>query len=307
MVCALLWSPLALAAAKSIPESGSYLFAYFSASRSSKGDGLHLAFSNDGLNWKEIKRGKIYFKPRQGMFRDPFILQGPDQTFHLTWTSAEKEIGYANSRTLLAWQDEKYLPVMANEALARNCWAPEIFYIEEKKLFMVYWSTTIPGRFPETGNSGDNGLNHRLYYTTTAEFNSFSPTKLLLDPGFNCIDADIVKAGENYIMFLKNETAKPVKKFVATLTAPSPEGPFSHPSEPLTPAWSEGPSALKIGSQWLVYFDRYAKKRYGVVVSEDLERWQDLSDSLKMPRGARHGCAFPVSREILDRLKSTAP
>ena len=60
---------------------------------------------------------------------------------------------------------------------------------------MIYWSTTIPGRFPETEAFGDKGLNHRLYYTTTSDFTDFTDTKLLLDPGFNVIDAVIVKVG----------------------------------------------------------------------------------------------------------------
>jgi len=298
MLCG--WIPAFAAAAEKSEVS---LFAYFTEQQGSQGDGLHLASSPDGLEWKEIHRDRLYFAPMLGMFRDPFIMQGPDGTFHMVWTSGKKEIGYASSRDLLQWWDEKYIRVMAHEWKARNCWAPEIFYDETRRRFMIYWSTTIPGRFPETDKSGNKGLNHRIYYTVTSDFNSFSPTRLLVDPGFNCIDADIVKAGNDYLMFLKNETLKPVKKFIVVLRSKDPEGPWGPASDPITDSWSEGPSAIKINNQWFLYFDLYAQKKYGLVVSQDLSPWQNLGSRLKMPRPARHGCAFRISPELFAELR----
>jgi len=43
-----------------------------------------------------------------------------------------------------------------------------------------------------TGN-GEEGLNHRIYGTTTRDFWTFSPTRLFYEPGFNVIDATIVR------------------------------------------------------------------------------------------------------------------
>ncbi len=283
-------------------DDSGYLFAYFKSGHQSRGDGLHLAWSRDGTTWKKLNHGRVYFKPRQGMFRDPFVLQGPDGIFRMTWTSAEKEIGYAQSSDLINWTDEKYLPVMAHEPQARNCWAPEMFYDDQKKQFLIFWSTTIPGKFPQTDPAGDQGYNHRIYYVTTKDFQTFSPTRLLFDPGFNCIDATMLKAGSGYYMFLKNETLKPVKKFIVHAQAQSPEGPWGPVSEPLTPSWSEGPTVIKIGEQWFLYYDLYAKKKYGLSVSSDLIRWQDRSAQLKMPRGARHGCVLKVSGEFFSEL-----
>jgi len=283
-------------------EDGVYLFAYFKSFWNSSGDGLHLAWSRDGLDWKKLNGGRIYFKPRQGAFRDPFILQGPDGIFHMTWTSQAKSIGYAASRDLVAWTDEKYLPVMKQEPGALNCWAPEMFYDQAKKQFLVFWSTTIPGRFPETDSAGDYQYNHRIYYTTTTDFQTFSPARLFFDPGFNCIDATIIKAGDEYVLFLKNETLKPMKKYIVSAQAKSPEGPFGPVSDPITPSWSEGPSALRIGDQWFLYYDLYAANRYGLSGSEDLKEWRDLSSKLELPGGARHGCGFKISRQIFLKL-----
>jgi hypothetical protein len=50
---------------------------------------------------------------------------------------------------------------------------------------VIFWSTTIPGRFPKTDGAGDG--NHRIYCTPTRDFTpgSFSPTRLFFDGGFN--------------------------------------------------------------------------------------------------------------------------
>jgi hypothetical protein len=98
---------------------------------------------------------------------------------------------------------------MEHEDSARNCWAPEIFYDKPSKQYMIYWATTIPGRFGKGDTSGDSKYNHRMYYCTTKDFKKFSPTQLLYDHGFNVIDATIQKEGKQYVMFLKDETRYP--------------------------------------------------------------------------------------------------
>ena len=82
--------------------------------------------------------------------------------------------------------------------------------IKSLNFSMIYWATTIPGRFPETDTTGDDGYNHRMYYTTTQDFVHFSDTKLLYDQGFNVIDATIQQIDGQYVMFLKNEVKYPI-------------------------------------------------------------------------------------------------
>src|SRR3546814_4148160 len=62
-----------------------------------------------------------------------------------------------------------------------------------RSIYMIYWSSTVEGKFPETKSDKENGYNHRIYYTTTKDFHDFSDTELLYDPGFNVIDATIKK------------------------------------------------------------------------------------------------------------------
>jgi hypothetical protein len=201
------------------------------------------------------------------------------------------------------WSPQVLIDVMKDEPGTRNVWAPETFYDDSRGEFVLFWASTIPGRFAETDSKADNAYNHRIYCTTTKDFSRFAPTKLFYDPGFNCIDATLVKHGALYVMFLKNETASPpVKKLVLT-TGPSPAGPFGPPSAPITgDYWAEGPSAIRIGGRWFVYFDRYRERRYGLVTSADLLQWREETGRVSFPAGHRHGSALEVGRRLISGL-----
>src|SRR3990172_13281350 len=80
---------------------------------------------------------------------------------------------------------------MEHEPTTVNVWAPELFYDEANKQFIICWASTIPGRFADNGEPHDN--NQRMYYTTTSDFKTFAPAKLFFDPGFSVIDGTIVK------------------------------------------------------------------------------------------------------------------
>lgn len=295
-----------LISACSEPEPEVYLFSFFQGNGE---DGLHLAYSEDGLHWTALNNNESFLAPTAGedqLMRDPCIVKGGDGKFHMVWTVSwnEQGIGYANSEDLINWSEQRYLPVMEHEPEALNCWAPEIFYDEAEERYLIYWATTIPGRFPETDSSGDNGYNHRMYYTTTKDFVNFSPTKLLYDDGFNVIDATIQKIDGRYIMFLKNEIKEPeAEKNIRIATSESLLGPYSSASEPITGNWVEGPTAVETDQGWVVYFDRYTDHQMGAVRSTDLENWTDISAEINFPEGTRHGTVFKVKQRILDKFK----
>lgn len=287
------------------PEPEIYLFSYF---MNNGEDGLHLAYSEDGLNWTALNDNQSFLTPTAGgdkLMRDPCIIQGKDGKFHMVWTVSwnEKGIGYASSSDLINWSEQQYIPVMEHEANARNCWAPELYFDKETDLYMIYWATTIPGRFPETDTSGDNGYNHRMYYTTTKDFANFSETQLLYDQGFNVIDATIHKIDDKYVMFLKDETKHPEpEKNIRIATSSELTKGYSEASVPITDNWVEGPTAIQTDRGWIIYFDRYTKHEMGAVLSTDLKNWQDISDEIHFPNGTRHGTVFKVKKSILDQL-----
>lgn len=296
------------------PAGDAYLFAYFVKNGE---DGLHLAGSTDGYHWTKLGEGASYLKPQAGtarLMRDPCILRGPDGIYHLVWTTGwtEKTIGYASSRDLVHWSAQKTLPVMENEPSALNAWAPEIVYDARRAEYLIFWSSTIPGRFPQTDKSGDGKYNHRIYATTTKDFEHFTPAKLFYDPGFSVIDATFLRAGGSDYLLVKDETKTPVHKYLQLARAEDLHGPFGKLSVPITPPglWTEGPTALQVGADVIVYFDAYTSRHYGALRSRDLVHWEDVTDKMSFPDEGtplrmRHGTAIAVPRAVLEAL--TAP
>ena len=288
-------------------ENPVYLFSYFIDNGQ---DGLHLAYSYDGLNWKTLKNGKSFVTPTVGedkLMRDPFILQDGDGEFHMVFTCSwkDRQIGYASSQDLIHWTEQKAIPVMAPEPTAKNCWAPEMVYDPHNKNYIIFWATTIPGRHSEVASSEhEKGLNHRIYCTTTTDFQNFSPTKLFFNPDFSVIDATILLKGGTYYMFLKNENPNPPEKNIRITQSKSAAGPYpTKVSEPITGKyWAEGPTALGVGDYVYVYFDKYTQHKYGAIRSKNMKEWEDVSDKVTFPDGVRHGTAFKVSREIFNQL-----
>jgi len=282
-----------------------YLFAYF---KNNGQDGLHLAYSNDAYKWTALKNDSSFLKPvvsKDKLMRDPCIIRGADGLFHMVWTVSwkDKGIGYASSKNLINWSKQQFIPVMAKEEGARNTWAPEVTYDSSSKTYMIYWASTITGKFTETASTMEDGYNHRIYYVTTKDFKTFSDTKILYEPGFNVIDASIVKDKGRFVMFLKDETREPAQKNIKIAYADQLIGPYSKASEPITGKyWAEGPTAVKVGKNWLVYFDKYRDHQYGAILSPDLKNWKDVSDQISLPKGLRHGTILTIKPNELEQL-----
>src|SRR5690606_11932489 len=160
-------------------------------------------------------------------------------------------------------------------------------------------------KFLETNSEEEKGYNHRMYYTTTKDFKTFTPTKLLYDPGFNVIDATILKNPQGgFIMFLKDETRNPPQKNIKIAYSDHLMGPYSKAGQPITgDYWAEGPTAIKLKDKWVVYFDKYIEKEYGAVTSKNLNEWEDISEKIDFPNGERHGSIFKITAELFEKLK----
>jgi hypothetical protein len=250
---------LLLLAATSCLAGDWFLFTSF---RKNGETGVYFALSEDGRRWTALNSNQPWITPQHAgmLMRDPFLARGPDGTWHLLWTwgwtrkdtGGGLKIGHASSRDLIAWSAQQEIPVMQDEPEARNAWAPEAVWDERAREWIVFWSTTIPGRFPDSEATGDSGYNHRIYATHTRDWASFSPAQVWFNPGFNSIDATVVRDGKRWIMILKDERRTPVKKNLRLAFANAPAGPWTGVTEPFTKSWVEGPSAVKIGSDWWI-------------------------------------------------------
>jgi hypothetical protein len=289
----------------SMAQKNVYLFSYFVDNGQ---DGLQFAYSTDGLKWTTLNEGKSYQAPTVGkdkLMRDPCILQGKDGLFHMVWTSGwwDRIIGYASSPDLINWSEQRAIPVMEHEPTAKNSWAPELAFDPEKKEYIIFWATTIPGRHSDVASSErEKGLNHRMYFTRTKDFKTFSPTELFFNPDFSVIDATIFPKKNKFYMFLKNENPNPPQKNIRLTIANKASGPYPvKVSEPITGKyWAEGPTALQVGKYVYLYFDKYTEHKYGAVRSKNMIDWEDVSDQVSFPKGIRHGTAFTVSDKVFN-------
>lgn len=265
-------------------------------------EGLRFIYSYDGINWNSIEG--TFLAPKVGnqkVMRDPSIVKGPDGTFHLVWTSSwrgDKGFGYASSKDLIHWTEERFITVM-DDPTTVNVWAPELFYDDVKRQYMIIWASCIPGKFPD--GLEDHNNNHRLYYTTTKDFKTFSKAKLLIEPGFSSIDATMVKRGNNdYVMVLKDNTRK--QRNIKVAFAKSPYGPWSEASESFTDMFCEGPSTAYVDGWYYIYYDSYRQKIYGAHRTKDFKTFEDRTGSVKFPVGHKHGTVFMASEDIVNNL-----
>ncbi len=310
-----------------------YLFSTF---KEGEQDGLRFAFSYDGYSWSNIPG--VFLKPHVDgrIMRDPSILRGPDGTWHLVWTTAwrgNNGFGYAHSKDLVHWSEQQFLPVMAHEPTVCNVWAPELFFDEKDKQFIIAWASTIPGRFPDHLEPSTN--NHRMYYTITRDFKTFAPTKLFLDPDFSVIDCQILNVGQafqpagapdfpvrsssqtgdskvastgglesppyaNYVLILKDNTRP--QRNIRVAFGDTPLGPWRDVSTNLTANFTEGPCGLKIGEDWLVFYESYQSHHYSSMKTRDFKTFTDTTSEMTFPPNLKHGTAFVATKKDLDYL-----
>jgi predicted GH43/DUF377 family glycosyl hydrolase len=281
-------------------NSKAYLFTSF---HEPADRGLRMLYSYDGYKWNDLDT--VLLQPQVGnqkVMRDPSMVQGPDGTFHLVWTSSwrgDKGFGYASTKDLIHWSEQKLISVMDHEPTTVNVWAPELFYDDEQKQYIIIWASCIPGRF-EKGIEEDSN-NHRMYYTITKDFKTFSKTKLFFDPGFSVIDVVIVKrAAKDYVLVLKDNTRP--ERNIKVAFADDPLGPWKNVSKPFTDNFTEGPAVVKVKDEWLIYYDSYRKKIYETSATKDFINFENITNKTKVPEGHKHGTIVTVKMKIVRQL-----
>jgi hypothetical protein len=266
--------------------------------------GLRILYSYDGKKWNDLDT--VLLKPEIGnqkVMRDPSMVQGPDGTFHLVWTSSwrgDNGFGYACSKDLIHWSEQRFLPVMQTEPATVNVWAPEIFYDDVYKQYIIIWASCIPGRFDK--GIEDDSNNHRMYYTMTKDFDLFTKTQLFCDPGFSVIDAVIVKRAEkDYVLVLKDNTRK--ERDIKVAFSETPIGPWKNVSKAFTDTFTEGPAVVKLKNEWLIYYDSYRKKIYEASSTKDFVHFENVTTTVQVPQGHKHGTIVPVKKKFIKQLK----
>jgi beta-xylosidase len=168
---------------------------------------------------------------------------------------------------------------------------------------------------------------HRTFLSRTSDFKTFTDARVFFAPGVSEIDACMAfddrgttdPADDRWVMAVKNEQipelgGKNIRLAVAPADLTNPFPPqFRSPTDPTKPwfapvsgpgglvqsnQWVEGPTLMKVGDEWRLYFDRYRIRsgRYALATSKDLIHWTDRTAEVDMPPDAHHGTIFRAPR-----------
>lgn len=299
--------------------SGAYLFAYFrNDAKSTNGENVFYAVSKDGYNYEALNGGVPVASASQGTghSRDPYIMKaqdGAEYKYYMVATDANTTNNYNNtglhtwgSNDLITW-DELANPQFATDkgggskTITNMCWAPEAIWDPVAGKYMVYFAT----------NEADSAANEsaKIYYSYTADFRNFSEKKVLFDPGYGVIDADITPYGNGYVMLYKKEAssgtgAKKVWYTFKTGKSPSnSDGEYDAANakvfESVSNTQAEGPQVFPISgtSSYGVLVDYFSDGGFGFSYTSDFESYSKISaDNCSINHlNPSHGCIIPIS------------
>ena len=299
--------------------SGAYLFAYFrNDAKTTNGENVFYAVSKDGYNYEALNGGVPVASASQGTghSRDPYIMKaqdGADYKYYMVATDANTTNNYNNtglhtwgSNDLITW-DELANPQFATDkgggskTITNMCWAPEAIWDPVAGKYMVYFAT----------NEADSAANEsaKIYYSYTADFRTFTEKKVLFDPGYGVIDADITPYGNGYVMLYKKEAssgtgAKKVWYTFKTGKSPSnSDGEYDAANakifESVSNTQAEGPQVFPISgtSSYGVLVDYFSDGGFGFSYTSDFESYSKISaDNCSINHlNPSHGCIIPIS------------
>lgn len=299
--------------------SGAYLFAYFrNDAKTTNGENVFYAVSKDGYNYEALNGGVPVASASQGTghSRDPYIMKaqdGAEYKYYMVATDANTTNNYNNtglhtwgSNDLITW-DELANPQFATDkgggskTITNMCWAPEAIWDPVAGKYMVYFAT----------NEADSAANEsaKIYYSYTADFRTFTEKKVLFDPGYGVIDADITPYGNGYVMLYKKEAssgtgAKKVWYTFKTGKSPSnSDGEYDAANakifESVSNTQAEGPQVFPISgtSSYGVLVDYFSDGGFGFSYTSDFESYSKISaDNCFINHlNPSHGCIIPIS------------
>jgi predicted GH43/DUF377 family glycosyl hydrolase len=278
-----------------------FLISYFRT----PAEALHYALSSDGLHWHAMNNNLPVLTGQVGTqtLRDPFVFQAQDGRYHLLATNGwqSDSIVHASSENLIDWGPQQLVPVMEGIEHVRNCWAPEAFYDVEAGLYRLIWSST-------TTTDSEKEYDHRIWSCNTTDFQTFSPPHLFFDPGYNVIDATVLRLPDKYLMAFKDERGENRHgtdfKAMRIAESTSGSGPWTKISDLVTPTLTEGPSFYRHQSTLYMLYDHFIDGHFGIARSEDGRQWKVVEDPLSFPETVRHAAVLEIDDVFADTLRT---
>ena len=288
---------------------------------------MYYAVSRDGLKWTPLNGHKrVLGREYWGL---PEICRAGDGQYYLLGKELTQSTARARSdlsiqrkqRGISLWVSDNMIRWRKSAVLAPKMpaefgfqpdqtysyGAPKMFYDEATgQYFITFHTTPVPReKNKEFWNS------QRTYYITTKDFQEYSaPQRLMPDYDFATIDVLIRRDGERYFIIMKDErwpaASVPTAKALRVASGPSATGPWSKPSDKISPNWREAPAVVQRidGKGWYLYFEHYPGRGSNSLTARELGGpWGEVSAAQQAwPDGARHGCVININQSEWDAL-----
>ena len=247
--CWVWFEPVETVSAATITGDSNYLFAYFTGT-SIEGQTIHLAVSQDGLNYTALRNNEPVIVPSKGTgcVRDPYLWYNEQDKYYyilatdLDFTDTGSDYSDNSesfivwrSKDLVNWYDETMIDVKAvlgrlgiNNNNMQAVWAPQVLW--DGSSYVVYFSLQCDA----TSNGSWNPLT--IVYLKTTDLldqSKYYEYGVIHNPGRHVIDADIIKKpnSNQYYMFYKDESASGgVQSIYYMVSDNGPTGPYYAPN-----------------------------------------------------------------------------
>lgn len=330
------------------PEA--YVFAYFEGESTADGESIYFGASegDDPTRWDDLNDADPVLTSSYGEkgLRDPFIIRSPEgDKFYLLATdlkiypggsfSTAQQTGSTfievwESTDLVHWSAQRHVKVSSD--YAGNTWAPEAYYDEDLGAYVVYWASNL---YPTTTTAGRDYRTtyNRMMYATTRDFVTFTEPQPWIDvkrgTGLGLIDSTVVKDGDTFYRFTKDEASMTVRQERSTDLLATVSGSLPTTTSPAT-GWQlvkekigvgqpnpwggtftngEGPTVFRSNEDpdtWYLFIDQpsyHGGRGYMAFRSTDIASgvWTAVTDA-QLPSSPRHGTVLPVSQAEYEAL-----
>jgi hypothetical protein len=243
-----------------------YVFAYFTESPSQQAAnyGLHLAVSQDGLNWTPLNQNNPVVTPTAGTMglRDPFILRKNDGTFVILATDLTGTNFNQPNQFLHVWDSTNLTSFtgyrrIQMHSLNTHTWAPTAFWDASRGQYAIVYSA-------------NNGADVFMV-NYTSDFRTVSSPQVFFSPGFGVLDGDIVVDGGTTYLYYKNLSTGLL--YGARSSTGAPNSFTTYTSGLRQASGIEAPLLLKTneGTSWRLWGDSYSP------VNNDYYAWSTSS------------------------------
>lgn len=225
-------------------------------------ENLFISISEDGVNWREQLAS---YTPLIAGVRDPSMIFW-DGAYYLAHTvnafsPPETRFALAKSVDGINWSHLRYVDLSGITGGPEFVWAPELRILENRVICLVSVSV-------------DSGSTFQTYLIDDwgRDLATNGEPQLIAGLAANTIDATVIKEGDTFFLFYKNEAVG--EKVIEAATAENIEGPYTIERSGNWAGWGtnvEGQNIVRLpNGKFRIYIDAIGNVKYSDSATEDL-------------------------------------